>query len=1249
MPVFDALSRMSREPGGDAVVTTLAQRAPTWLAQMPWLLGAEELAALRARAAGSTRHSMLREMVEALEAMSHVAPVALVLDDLHWADHATLDLIEALAVRDEPARLLVLGTYWRADAQARKHPVCELMDELASRNRCVGFALRPLTDEAAADYVAYRLGGTRVPPATASVLRERTGGNPLYLEHVVDDLIATGRARQENGSWTLEADPAELAAGVPDSLRRLVEQDLLRLDEPDRRLVEAASVVGVEFSGIELAAALDASVPSTEARAVDLAGRGRLLDRGDPIELDDGIVSEQLRFKHELYRDVVYELLPASMRSALHERLGAYFELRHATTPTTIAPELAYHFARANDHARAVRYGELAARHALDRRAPADAIGHLRAALDSLSTLGDSSDRVRYELELQLLLGQALVAEIGWSDPEAERALVRARALAEELGDNEPLVTVLLSLATLYEVRGDVTLALQLAEERLRLVPDAPAQRELESNELLACTLLHQGAFARALEQAELGMTLAKTEDGHYDTFPGTLGDNAGISCHSWAASALWYLGQPDQALRRAQEAVRMAQDPQRQYSLATAQAQMALLHQCRQEPEDALEWADATIELATERGYAYRVAMGIVLRGWALAALEDVDAGIDELERGLRAARATGAHLDDPHFLGLLADAQLRGRHTSAALAAVEEALEIAERRRSRSYQAELLRLRGAILRTRGDSALEVERSLHEALAVARTQEARMLELRIATTLASVWRDEGRTREARSLLAGVYDEFAEGFETPDLRAAAALLDDLARTPVTVSARRESPTAPSSADVVVSSRADRHRSPIRYTKSGGLSIAYQVTGGGPLDLVLVPGFVSHLEKDWDEPRHARFLDRLGSFSRLIRFDKRGTGLSDRPGDLPDLETRMGDVRAVMDAVGSERAVLFGYSEGGPMSILFAATYPERVHALVLYGTYARRVRADDYPWAATEEERMAYADQIEREWAWEADMRQMCPNADDAMARWWGERARAAASPGAARNLILMNSHIDVRDVLPAVHVRTLVLHRTHDPDASVEGGRYVAEHIPGARFVELPGIDHFVAMDPDQILDEVEEFITGVRPAAQVHRVLGSILFSDIVGSTELARKLGDREWSDLLAQHDRTFHQLLGSFGGELVDTAGDGVLALFDGPARAIRCGLAVRDHIAKLGLELRVGIHTGEIERQGGTVRGIAVHLAARVADVAQAGEVLVTSTTKDLVEGSGIAFAEHGEWSFKGFDTPRRVFAALSTS
>ncbi|MET0831208.1 MAG: alpha/beta fold hydrolase, partial [Acidimicrobiia bacterium] len=309
---------------------------------------------------------------------------------------------------------------------------------------------------------------------------------------------------------------------------------------------------------------------------------------------------------------------------------------------------------------------------------------------------------------------------------------------------------------------------------------------------------------------------------------------------------------------------------------------------------------------------------------------------------------------------------------------------------------------------------------------------------------------------------------------------------------------------------------------VGYARSAGVNIAYQVTGGGPIDLVLVPGFVSHLEVDWEEPRSAHFLDRLGSFARLIRFDKRGTGLSDRPGGLPDLETRMDDVRAVMDAAGSERAALFGYSEGGPMSILFAATYPDRTSALVLYGSYAKRVDPDDdYPWAPTRANRTAEAARIESVWGAESDISTIAPSADTALTRWWSARARASASPGAARDLILMNSSIDVRRVLPTIQVPTLVLHRVGDADAHVDEGRYIAAHIAGARFVELDGGDHLPWIDPDQIVDEVEEFLTGVRSGPTPDRVLATVVFTDIVGSTELAAGLGDRRWRELLERH--------------------------------------------------------------------------------------------------------------------------------
>ena len=441
---------------------------------------------------------------------------------------------------------------------------------------------------------------------------------------------------------------------------------------------------------------------------------------------------------------------------------------------------------------------------------------------------------------------------------------------------------------------------------------------------------------------------------------------------------------------------------------------------------------------------------------------------------------------------------------------------------------------------------------------------------------------------------------------------------------------------------------DGRSAPIRYARSGDVSIAYQVTGDGPLDLVLVPGFFSHLEIDWEHPGSARIFERLGSFARLIRFDKRGTGLSDRAVGLPDFDARMDDVRAVMDAAGSESAALFGYSEGGPLSVLFAATYPSRARALVLYGCYAkRRDPDDDYPWAPTREERERDAAALEGAWGENFDLSTVAPNADAAMTTWLKRRGRASLSPAGARDLILMNSTADVRAVLQSVQCPTLVVHRTGDLDAHVEEGRYLAAGIPDARFVELPGDDHVPFVDPDQVLDEVEEFLTGVRPSPASDRVLATILFTDLVRSTERATELGDAAWATLLAEHHAAVRRELARHAGEEIDTAGDGFFALFDGPARAIRCGLAIREALGALGLDVRAGVHTGEVERPSGAKpRGIAVHVAARVMGLGEAGDVLVSAMTHDLVAGSGLAFEDRGEHTLKGVEGPRRVYAAL---
>jgi len=436
----------------------------------------------------------------------------------------------------------------------------------------------------------------------------------------------------------------------------------------------------------------------------------------------------------------------------------------------------------------------------------------------------------------------------------------------------------------------------------------------------------------------------------------------------------------------------------------------------------------------------------------------------------------------------------------------------------------------------------------------------------------------------------------------------------------------------------------------RYARSGDVNIAYQVVGEGPFDLVYVPGWVSHLDLMWEEPSYARFLERLASFSRLILFDKRGTGLSDPVAfsDLPTLEQRMDDVRAVMDAVGSERAALLGHSEGGNMSVLFAATYPERTATLILVGCYAKRIRSEDYPWAPDLEARRREIEETERAWADPDQVAALAPSraGDRPFVEWLTRYFRASASPKAAAALLHMNSMIDVREVLPAIRVPTLLLYRTDDADVDVEEGRYIAARIPASRFVELPGTDHLMwTGDADAILDEIESFLTGARRGPEPDRVLTTVLFTDIVGSTERAASLGDREWRGLLERHHAAVRRELDRWRGREIDTAGDGFLATFDGPARAVRCAAAIVETVGPLGIRVRAGVHTGEVELAGPQVRGIAVHIGARVAALAAPGEVLVTRTVVDLVAGSGLAFDDRGERELKGVPGRWQVYAA----
>jgi pimeloyl-ACP methyl ester carboxylesterase/class 3 adenylate cyclase len=431
----------------------------------------------------------------------------------------------------------------------------------------------------------------------------------------------------------------------------------------------------------------------------------------------------------------------------------------------------------------------------------------------------------------------------------------------------------------------------------------------------------------------------------------------------------------------------------------------------------------------------------------------------------------------------------------------------------------------------------------------------------------------------------------------------------------------------------------------RYAKRSGVAIAYQVLGDGPVDVVWEPPWISNIELYWEEPSASHFLNRLASFSRLIMFDRRNTGSSDRSGMAPSLEEQVDDLRAVMDEVSSERAALVGASEGGSQCVMFAATYPERVSALVLYGTNACFGWSEETPSGWTEKNRAMLLENVRKNWGTALGIEAFAPSRaeDENFREWWARLLRLGASPDAAIANLHVAFAVDVRAVLPAVRVPTLVIHRTEDRMVRVENGRYLAEKIPGARLVEVPGADHFPFVgDTEVVLDEIEEFLTGTKGSPAHDRVLTTVLFIDIVDSTRKAAVLGDHRWTALLDSYDQLVRRELDRFRGIQVKTTGDGTLATFDGPARAIRCACVLRDELRALGLELRSGIHTGEIELRGADIGGIAVHIASRIMAQAEPGAVVVSGAVPPLVAGSGIQFEERGEHELKGVPQPWRL-------
>lgn len=777
LPVLEAIGGLCRRAGGERIVGLLAQQAPTWLAQMPWHIGEGELAAVESRVAGATHERMLREMFETVEAIGADTPLALVLEDLHWSDGSTVELLEAIARRREPARLLVIGTYRRGDAIAAQHPVHRTAHALRARALCTELVVEPLAEAAVAELVAARTtsGAAGLP----ELLHQRTNGHPLFAKMLLDSWL-------EHGLLEPEADVGRLAADVPDTVRDLIEQMLLELPRDDRELLEAASVAGRAFSAASVAAALETDEAEVELRCDALARARRFLDRDGEERWPDGTVASRFAFGHDLHREVLYGRLPAGRRTALHRRVGVRLEAAYGARAGEIATELADHFVEAGDARRAVVSLRLAGEQALRRLAHPEALEHLQRGVQMLDALDDGPDRRAHEFALQSMLGAVLIAVRGWASPDAEAAFLRARELAEALQSSDELGRILFLLGTLYESRAEYTRSERLLELSLSLSGRTLTDGVLtDSHELLACSRFHQGGFDDALAHAERGLA---TYDGSYvNLATAAYGDNPGVACHSWAALSLWFLGRPDRARERAEEAVALTNDPARKHGQATALVHAAVVSQCRGDVAATRAYAEAALEAAARDGYRYRLATATVLRGWALAA-DGAGDGVAEIRRGLELTAATGVRMDDGYQLALLADACLRAGRVSDASEAVEAAFDTAARGRAFFYEAELERLRGDV-HLSGDAPDEAaaEESFRRALESGREAGALSLQLRAALSLGRLLARQGRGTEAHALVAEVYGRFTEGFATRDLVEARALLDELdaSRSPAT--------------------------------------------------------------------------------------------------------------------------------------------------------------------------------------------------------------------------------------------------------------------------------------------------------------------------------------------------------------------------------------------------------------------------------------------------------------------------------
>lgn len=770
-PVLEALGRLCRELDGDEMVALLDRRAPSWLVQMPSLVDTERLEALRRRTVGT--RGMARELVEALEEWTALRPLVLVLEDLHWSDPSTVDLIGWLARREEPARLLLIATSRPGDARAAGHPVESLRRDLVIRSLCEAVALEPLDEVAVGAILAERMPGTESVPGLVGLVHERSGGNPLFVDGLLDAWVSAGAISRSDGRWSLAASLEELGSEVPETLRLLIEDRLDRLEPIDREILSAASVAGPEFASATVAAALERDAEEIELRLDALTRQRRFVVPREPVEWPDGTVSARFGFDHHLYPRILYDRTPSGRRARLHMRIGNRLEAGYGHLAVERTPELVVHFARGGDPVRAVRYRRLAAERAMRRGAPREAAGHLTAGLELIRSRDNLPGRERLEHGFLAMLGSAILLIEGWAAPEAERAFARACEIGERLGEKTLLLPALYGLAVVLEYRARYGESQAIMEEVLEIGPPNDEFR-LQAHELLACSLFHQGAFAETVEQADRGLAAIDPERPALGN--AEFGDDSAMSCHAWAGLASWFLGHPDEALERAEIALRLARDPDRRYCLANALSQAARIHQLRRDVTRTRATAAEAKELAERQGFAYFGAVATILHGWARA-MEGDAGGVAEIERGVLAHEATGATMDRPYFLGLLAEALAETGRPAEGLEVVRAARTAIGADRPFFGEPELIRLEGQLVLEAdpADGSGAAEERYRRSIDRARELGARASELRAATGLARLW-GEDRADDRRALLEPLVASMDGAPDDPDLAEAVALL-----------------------------------------------------------------------------------------------------------------------------------------------------------------------------------------------------------------------------------------------------------------------------------------------------------------------------------------------------------------------------------------------------------------------------------------------------------------------------------------